>query len=159
MNQSTNVPTDAERAEALAVVQAKRDEKVYTFQSMLAAKLERGVRVRHEFIEHANDNGILWAIEWSGRSGAQITAETEKWRMVEASYAARTNAEEKFAWLASAVGAITEVRDEVERDLVRNYVHKFTTDPFGNAVSAARAEGYARFYEESGKLLDRLTEE
>jgi hypothetical protein len=157
MNQSTNVPSDAERAEALAAVEAKRTEKIRAFQVMLASKLERGIRTEAEFAKQVTENGLLWAIEWAGRAAAIIAAETAMWRQVEAAYFSATNAERKDEWVAAAVGAVKMIRAEVERQLLKNYVVKSSTDAFANAVSGAQAEGYARFYEDAGGIVDYLT--
>lgn len=156
MNTPTNTPTDAQRAEELAAIEAERAEKIQTFQQMLAFKLARGVRAEAEFAESVSENGLLWALEWSGRSTALTAAETKLWREVEVAYANATSAEDKNRWLAAALDAIEEVRAEVERQLLRNYVRQVSSNEFSTAVSGARAEGYARFYEESKALLRAL---
>ena len=157
MNQSTNVPSDAERAEALAAIEAKRTEKIRAFQDYLARKLMRGIRANAEFAETVSENGLLWALDWSGRSTARTLAETQMWQQVEVAYANRTTAENKEAWLAAAIGAVSEARAEVERQLLSNQIRQSSSDEFANALSAARAEGYAWFYRDSGDALGDLT--
>jgi hypothetical protein len=157
MNQSTNVPSDAERAEALAAIEAKRTEKIRAFQDYLARKLMRGTRANAEFAETVSENGLLWALDWSGRSTARTLAETEMWRQVEVAYASATSAEDRAGWISAAIGAVRMVRAEVERQLLSNQIRQSSSDEFANALSAARAEGYAWFYRDSGDALGDLT--
>lgn len=128
-------------------------EKKQTFERTLAFQAERKATATTKFAESVANHGLLYTIEW-GRAEAETVAQAELWETVETLY---TGADDERDAVERAVAALSTVVAEVEKQLLRNWVRKSSTDEFSNAVSGAKANGHARFHEEATGLLAHLT--
>lgn len=156
MNISTNVPTDAQRAEILAQDLATRTAKLRTFRAALDYQTSRHDQAVRDFTENITDRGLLWTLEMAEPLAATL-AEADLWNQVKVAWANATTAEDADGQLPAAVASMRMILAEVERQLLRNYVHKSSSDAFVVAVSTARADGFARFHRSATELLDMMT--
>lgn len=128
------------------------EEKIQAFERQLQFQARRKAQATDDFTEGVVKHGVLYTIEW-GRGDVETIAQAELWESVQHAYDA-TEGEDK---VAGATAALLMVLAEVEKQLLRNWVQKNSTDPLANAVSAAKAEAHARFHDEATGLLKHLT--
>jgi hypothetical protein len=142
---------------------ATAEQKVQTFERTLGIQISHKERADREFRQAATEHGALYAIEW-GRQYAETIAQAELWETVAYHFNDNDNLQVDFGEeedltprVARAIAAIHAVLYEIEKQLLRNWVRKSSTDEFSNAVSGARANGAARFHEEATGMLKFLT--
>ena len=142
---------------------ATAEQKIQTFERTLGYQAEHKTRATEKFTESVAKHGVLYTIEW-GRQEAETIAQAELWEKVLYHFNENQSLPVDFDGevsgqaprVARAVAALRVVLDEVEKQLLRNWVRKSSTDEFSNAVSGARANGFARFHEEATGMVEFL---